>query len=613
VSTTRRLLQTLTPYRGLVLLALVATTLASAFDGATLVILIPFLRLLFGSAGGLETGNTRLEELIARGVSPLIEGRSTAAAGAILIGLLLGALLLKNAFAYLHAQTNFRIQENVVRDLRTRAFDRLLLADLRFFQHTRIGQMLAALVADADQVKVAVSAALVSLCQNALVVVTTLVILVLLSPRLTVLTLAAAPLLLFGVQLLLRRLRRHARQGVEERGRLTALATERIGAIKLIRASGTEEAESRQFAEHAGRYRKRVLRTQRYGALTTPVTELFAAVVLLLVLWAATEPALAGTALGPEATIAFVLAALKTMHPLKALTQFPVQWATALASAERVFALTDEPAVESRGGAGGGKDPAEAEATFHTDIVFDRVSFSYDGQVPVLTDISFRVTKGEVVALVGPSGAGKTTLLELLPRFWDPSGGEIRLDGVPLTRLSRRSIRRLLAVVGQDTVLLNDTVFANIAYGVPGASREAVHAAAVAANAVEFIARLPHGYDTMLGERGARLSGGQRQRIAIARALLRDAPILILDEATSALDSESERLVQQAIERLMADRTVLVIAHRLATVRHADQILVLERGRIVERGTHDSLLAAQGRYRRWYDLQFGPAAAVDPA
>jgi subfamily B ATP-binding cassette protein MsbA len=232
------------------------------------------------------------------------------------------------------------------------------------------------------------------------------------------------------------------------------------------------------------------------------------------------------------------------------------------------------------------------------------VSFRYGDGDLVLSEVSFRLPRGKVVALVGPSGAGKTTAADLLPRFHDPIGGQILMDGVPLTRLTRGSLRALLGVVSQDTVLLNDTVHVNIAYGSPGATRDQVEAAAQAANAAGFIASLPEGYDTLLGERGTRLSGGQRQRIAIARALLRDPPILILDEATSALDSESERLVQQAIERLMRRRTVLVIAHRLTTVRDADEIVVLDEGKVVQRGSHEELLSAGGLYRRLYDLQF---------
>jgi subfamily B ATP-binding cassette protein MsbA len=372
-----------------------------------------------------------------------------------------------------------------------------------------------------------------------------------------------------------------------------------------VRAYVEEAREAARFAEQASRYRKRVIRTQRFASLTAPLSEGFGGLLVILIIWAGTQPGLVGlpAPLAPEAIIVFLMAALRLTSPLKALAGFPAQLAVALASADRVFALLDEPAGEAdRSG--------EGEARFEREIVFDRVSFRYGDGDPALSEVSLAIPKGKVVALVGPSGAGKTTLADLLPRFHDPTGGEIRMDGVPLTRLRRRSLRSLMGVVSQDTVLLHDTVHANIAYGSPGATRDRVEAAARAANAAGFIAQLPQGYDTVLGERGARLSGGQRQRLAIARALLRDPPILILDEATSALDTESERLVRQAIDRLMRGRTVLVIAHRLSTVRGADEIVVLDAGRVVQRGTHGELLRAGGLYRRLYELQFRDGEAA---
>jgi subfamily B ATP-binding cassette protein MsbA len=291
------------------------------------------------------------------------------------------------------------------------------------------------------------------------------------------------------------------------------------------------------------------------------------------------------------------MAALKLTSPLKTIASFPAVMAVTMASAERIFEFLDQPPSEL-------ERADDQPARFDREIAFDRVSFRYGDGDLVLADVSFTLPKGRVVALVGPSGAGKTTVADLLPRFYDPSSGQILMDGVPLTRIGRRSLRSIMGVVSQDTVLLNDTVKANIAYGSPGATAAQIGDAAEAANADAFIVTLPQGYDTVLGERGTRLSGGQRQRIAIARALLRDPPILILDEATSALDTESERLVQQAIERLMQDRTVLVIAHRLATVRDADEIVVLDAGRVVQRGSHEELLRTGGLYRRLYDLQF---------
>lgn len=595
--TTRRLLRTAQPYWGLFLLGVGATLLASLLDGVTIVVLVPLLKSLFGTAGALASHGTPLERLSDGALGPLVSGLTPRSASAWLVLVLVAGLLLKNACQYSANQLSVAVQEGIVRDLRVRLYRHLLGLDLGFFQRTRTGQLIAGVIVDADRVKQAVTASLTTLCQNAMVIATTLAILATISWRLTLLTLATAPFLVVGIRALVRRLRRHAHLWTEEQGALTATVAERLGAVKLIRATGAEAEEAASFAAQADRYRERVRRTQRYASMTSPVSEIFGGLVLILLVWAGATPAVTGVALGPEVTIVFLVAALKMMSPIKAISQFPASWTLALASAERVFDLLDHPRTES-------DQPGAAEARFEREIVFDHVSFAYEPGPMVLTDITLTVPKGRVVAVVGPSGAGKTTLLELLPRFHDPSAGQIRLDGTPLPGFTRGSLRSLLGVVTQDAVLLNDSVHGNVAYGRPGASRAEVEDAARAANAHEFIAGLPRGYDTLVGERGTRLSGGQRQRIALARALLRDPPILLLDEATSSLDAESERLIQDAIERLMRDRTVLVVAHRLATVLDADEILVLDGGRLVERGSHQELLARNGLYRRLFELQF---------
>jgi subfamily B ATP-binding cassette protein MsbA len=307
----------------------------------------------------------------------------------------------------------------------------------------------------------------------------------------------------------------------------------------------------------------------------------------------------------PEDFMLFLVYLYSLFKPIKVLSGVVNSLQSGFAAGERVFGLLDTTTEELRP-----RTPATAAADLHRDVVFSHVTFRYPGcDETVLRDISFTLKKGQVVALVGPSGSGKSTVLDLLPRFYDIQEGAILLDGTDVCTMDLVHLRRHCGIVAQETVLFNDTVYNNIAYGVERPSEEQVMACAKAANAWEFVQRMPQGLNTQIGERGEMLSGGQRQRLAIARALLRNPPILILDEATSALDTESERLVQSAIDRLMENRTALVVAHRLSTIRHADQILFLDAGRIVEQGTHDELMAAAGRYRALHDLQFSVAAA----
>jgi ATP-binding cassette, subfamily B, bacterial MsbA len=588
-STARWLLRRCVPYRGFLFFGIAATAIASVLDGITLLLLIPLLRHLFGSAGSLSAGGTSLEQWVDGALAPLLTGATPAGVTVRLVLLLWAALLLKNFLSYLASQLSVLAQEGLVRDLRASLFDHLLRLDLAWLERTRGGQVISRVMQDADQSKLAISAGLASFVQNAVLILTTLLVLAQLSWQLTLLTLGAAPVLVVGVRGLLNRLRRHARARANEAGEMTATVAERLAAVKLIRSYNGTAREAERFRGQADRYRRHVARTQRFATLTSPVSELFGGLLLVLLVAVGASSG----SLSPQGMLVFIVAALRVMAPLKSITQFPSQMSIALASAERVREVLMQPAPEA--------EPAGLPVARFTQVVrFDGIWFRYPGVMAddrwVLREVSFEIPRGTTVALVGPSGSGKTTLAELLPRLREPGKGRIYFDGTPIDGCSRASVRDLIGFVGQETVLFNDTVRANIAYGRPDASAEEVEAAARAANAHDFIFGLPQGYDTVLGERGTRLSGGQRQRMAIARAILRDPPILILDEATSALDPESERLVQDALARLMRDRTVLVIAHRLGTVQHADQILLLDHGVIAERGRHDELMARQGRY-----------------
>jgi subfamily B ATP-binding cassette protein MsbA len=383
------------------------------------------------------------------------------------------------------------------------------------------------------------------------------------------------------------------------------VTVETVAAARAVKAAAAETQEAARFAAAAEEVRAGSLRAERAALLASPLAETLAAAALLAVLAAAA----ARGGLRPEVFVTFVAVALRMLSPMKAVAQFPVQLAEALAAGDRLFALIDHPPEET--------DPPDAKPFpgLHDALELRDVWVAYEPGTWVLRGVTLRIARGEMVALVGPSGAGKSTLADLLPRFVEPARGAVLVDGVPLTAYTRRSLRAALGIVSQETILLHESVRANIAYGDrAGASPAEVEAAARAAGAHGFITRLPAGYDTVIGERGTRLSGGERQRLAIARALLRDPPILILDEATAHLDAEAERDLQEAMARLTAGRTVLVIAHRLVTAARADRVVVLEHGVIVEQGPPAVLRVTRGRFRELAELQGVPGdrAAASP-
>ena len=588
----RRLLAWLSPYRAAFAASTAAAVVAGVFDGFTFSLLIPLLRLLFGAETAIAAAPTPLERLLETVAGPAFADDPRRALVAVAV-LILVAVLLKNAAYWISTYLGVRIREGVARDLRVALYEHLQTLALPFFGRTRGGELMSRMLSDADQTRVAVSHALAQVLRSAAVVLVYVALLFAISWRLTLVALVITPALAIGLRPILRRVRERARHATASRGDMAAVMAETVAGARLVKAHAAEPYERRRFLAAADRHVSDVLRAERVAILASPLSETLGATLLAGLLLAGTWAGVTGAMLRPELFVAFIAVTLRLMSPLKVLAHFPTIAEEALAAADRIFAVLDVPPddVDERGAPGfpGLRDTIE----------FRDVWVAYDGEAWALSGVNLTVRRGEVVAIVGPSGAGKSTLVDLLPRFVDPTRGEILIDGVPLATYGRRSVRRGLGIVSQETVIVHDTVRTNIAYGdEAGASPEAVEAAARAANAHDFIMRLPQGYDTVLGERGARLSGGERQRIALARALLRDPPILILDEATSALDPASDRLVQEAAGRLLEDRTVFVIAHRLSTVARADRIVVLDRGEIVEVGSHDELVAAGGVYRR---------------
>lgn len=585
------------PYRGALALTLVAGVVSSALDGLMVALLIPFLRLLFGETA-LTGAPIAAEQLINSIVGPALGSeRGTALRNIVLI--ILGTVALKNVAVYAFGALSAHIQEGVARDLRNALYTHVQQLGLGFYQRMKGGQLVSRVVSDTDQARDVVGTALISTMQQTPLLLVYGAILFSLSWRLTLLILLVAPITVLAMRPILDRIRSRVKVALHERGEVTVVTSETIEAARLVKAHGAEAYERRRFQNAGDRYFTEMVKARCYSALAQPVSETLGATVVLLLLVASLSLGSGATAgMLPEHFIVFLVVTLRLLSPAKALSQVPAIAEHALAGSGRLFEVMDlEPDdVDDRNAA---TFPGIERA-----IELQDVWFAYEPKTWVLKGVNLLVRRGDVVAIVGPSGAGKSTLVDLLPRFIEPQRGVVSIDGTPIARYSRRSLRSAMGIVSQHTVLFHDTVRANIAYGdQETASREAVEAAAQAANAHDFISRLPDGYDTIIGERGMRLSGGERQRVAIARALLRDPPILILDEATSALDTESQLLVQEAIARLLENRTVLVIAHRLSTVARADHIIVLDQGNLVECGNHEELVTGGGLYQRFHAME----------
>jgi subfamily B ATP-binding cassette protein MsbA len=580
---------------------------AAALDVFSFTLLVPFLNALFGAPSFIPKTSSWISGLQDRLVGAFLNPADRLGSVETMMIAILAIVLLKNVFVWLGGQFGASLQENVTRDLRDSVFRHLQRLPLGYFQRTKTGQIISRVLSDTEQTKALITELVTKTLQNVAQIIGTIIILLNYSARLTFVALVIAPLLTLSLQPVLRKLRKGHRRLRGDYGEITSVLQEVVSGVRLVKSFRGEPYEDRRFMDASGRYSTGMVRITRLSVLSQPMTELIGTAVAMLILWIGAREVLLGTVGGMDSAtlITFMIMVMRLLPPLKQLSQAPTTAQQSFASAERLFEVLDLP-TEAQLDEPSKAFPKRGSRTVETmrdSLVFDRVSFAYDTE-PVLHDVSFTARRGEVVALVGASGAGKSTLVDLIPRFYEPTSGAIRLDGVDTREIALSSLRGLTGIVSQDTVLFNDTVRNNVAYGASGRFTDAqVEAAARAANAHEFITQLPDGYDTILGERGTRLSGGQRQRLAIARALLTDPPILILDEATSALDTESERLVQQAIDRLLAGRTVFVIAHRLSTVTHADQILVLDRGEIVERGTHDELLRLRGIYHRLHAAQ----------
>ena len=580
------------PYCSLFLLALICMVFSAIFDGVSLAMIVPVVDIvLTGKKIVIPTKVPLFLEnfiLAMNKTEPLVLLVYMAIAIIVLF-------ILKGLFAFLQGYLMSDIGQRVIRDIKSKLYSKFQSLSLDYFTHKRGGELISRITNDVKLVENAVSYGSTDFVYQSLQVVIFTFLVFFIYARLALVTLVLLPLISFPIIKVGKVLRKLSRKSQEKMADLNSILYETIIGARIVKAFNMENYEINKFNQVNCDYYKLSMKSIKRILLLSPATEILGGLAGAFVfLWGGKEVLAGKISFGVFGL--FLGSLLSLIRPFKKLSQVNSLNQQAMAASIRIHEVLDtSPTVAE-------KQPPQELAAFKQCISFIDVGFSY-GKLEVLKEINLEVKLGQILAIVGPSGTGKTTLVDLLPRFYDPTPGRILIDGTDIKDVTLKSLRKNIGLVTQETILFNDTIKANIAYGRLEATPEEIIRAAEQANAHDFIQHLPLGYDTVIGDRGMKLSGGERQRIAIARALLKNPPILILDEATSQLDSESERIVQEALDRLIQGRTVFVIAHRLSTVKHAQQIIVLEKGRIVEKGSHSELLVKGGLYKKFYQMQ----------
>ena len=594
------------PYKKYLAGSLILNLLSAVFNIFSFALLIPILNILFKMDQTVYEfmpwdGMPSKEQIMNNfyyGVSTMIDkwGGSTAL---LLLGLIFaGMTVLKTSCYFASSAVMVPLRTGIVRDIRVMVYNKLLSLPMGYYSKQKKGDIIARMSGDVNEIEVSIVSSLDMLIKNPILIICYFSALIYLSWELTLFTVTVVPLMAWGMSAIGKKLKRQSLEAQDKWSETMAQLDETLGGLRIIKAFIAEDKMKERFANTANAYKKAYSRVAIRQASAHPVSELLGSVMIMVVLWFGGTLILSDKAPIDASTFIFYMTILySVLAPLKEFSRASYNIPKGLASMERVDKIMD--AVN---------DITEVENPkvidgFNESICFNNVNFSYEAGKEILHDIDLTIPKGKTVALVGQSGSGKSTLADLIPRYYDAGNGSISLDGTDLRELRIKDLRSLIGNVNQEAILFNDTIFNNIAFGVENATMEQVIEAAKIANAHDFIMEKEDGYMTNIGDRGGKLSGGQRQRISIARAILKNPPILILDEATSALDTESEKIVQEALDRLTSSRTTIVIAHRLSTIKNADLICVMHEGRIVERGRHDELIALDGYYKKLHDMQ----------